>query len=148
MNRISEDELWLAVAFRVAQRSRGAKGVGAVIVGYDNRIIGTGYNGPPAGHPDEACPREASGHSKDPAYNDCICVHAELNALLYSERSLRLGGVMYVTSVPCFSCAKAIGNSGIDTLVYNKHDNVRRPHRDPQASLDFLEKCGLVVKGM
>jgi dCMP deaminase len=55
-------------------------------------------------------------------------VHAELNAILNSPRSLA-GCTLYVSLFPCNECAKAIIQSGIRKVVYEcdkyaKEDNV------------------------
>jgi len=56
--RPSWDETWLAVAGAVAKRSLCVRDqVGAVIVSPQQRIVATGYNGPPAGfcHNEQPC---------------------------------------------------------------------------------------------
>jgi len=127
--------------------------VGAVIVGADGRIQATGYNGPPAGYDHSEgsctvfCPRRSAA-VRDPAYADCPAIHAEVNALLYSDRSLRAGGTIYVSSVPCLNCAKALANSGLRRVVYDMTDKHERPHRSPDAALAFLERCGIETKGI
>lgn len=62
--------------------------------------------------------------SPNSTYDDCVAIHAEANALLSSDRSLRLGGMMYVTGAVCYSCAKLIANSGISYLVVAWTENV------------------------
>lgn len=119
--RASWDETWWTVAQAVALRSRCTKRrVGAVIVGTDQRPVAIGYNGPPAGLRAEEsgwagcaafCPQSRDGSET------CFAVHAEVNALMYSDRSLRSGGTMYVTAPPCLKCSLAIANSGLGRLV-------------------------------
>lgn len=51
-----------------------------------------------------------------PAYSDysnCISNHAEVNALLYADRSKIEGGTMYITDAPCVGCLKVLANSGL-----------------------------------
>ena len=50
-------------------------------------------------------------------------VHAELNAILNSPRSVK-GCTLYVSLFPCNECAKAIIQSGIKKVVYesDKYD--------------------------
>jgi dCMP deaminase len=64
MARPSWDETWLSVARTVARRSLCSRDqVGAVVVSATNRLLETGYNGPPSGFPTdnqpctEWCPR-------------------------------------------------------------------------------------------
>ena len=46
------DEYFLGIAAAVAQRADcERRQVGAVVIGPDHRIVGTGYNGAPAGQP-------------------------------------------------------------------------------------------------
>lgn len=104
-----------AVATRADCRRRQ---VGAVIVDANNRILSTGYNGAPAGHAGclaGHCPRGLMGYeeiSALSAYDNCISIHAEANALLYARTSL-VGARIYITCEPCKDCAKLIAGSGI-----------------------------------
>lgn len=173
--------------------------VGAVIVSSTNRIIDTGYNGPPRGFVQRGgdcknwCPRaratptgwkitdkspvnfsiESEANDKqfiswdrnhrreitpqlledlgmvpvtqlDPAYEDCPSIHAEANALLFSDRSAREGGTIYVSSTICYTCAKLVANSGLKRAVFPVLSDVYA-HRNPQRSVDFLISCGIDV---
>ena len=68
-SRPTWDDTWIEVARTVAKRSTCARDqVGAVVVSRTNRILETGYNGPPAGwdiiHSDKCdvwCPRAVKG---------------------------------------------------------------------------------------
>lgn len=156
-SRPTWDETWIAVARDIALRSPCDRDkVGAVIVDRSNRIVDTGYNGPPRGMPREEagcadwCPRAKTGYMNgepfpplSPCYDDCLAIHAEPNALLFSDRTRREGGTIYVTSAVCFSCAKLVANSGLDAVVI---DGTRPAvHRAPHRSIEFMEKCGLTV---
>lgn len=100
--------------------------VGAVIVDADHRIISTGYNGAPSGLPgclEGACPRGQMSYEEIgalSAYDNCISIHAEANALLYARVSL-VGATMYITCEPCKDCAKLISGSGIVRTVFPKN---------------------------
>jgi dCMP deaminase len=54
------------------------------------------------------------------AYDLCICVHAEQNALLTAARVgiAVAGGVVYSTMQPCFGCTKEMLQAGIDRVFY------------------------------
>lgn len=135
-------ETWLEVARQVARRSGCERAqLGAVIVDARNRIVATGYNGPPAGWPgcSESCPR-AFKTEPTSDYGDCIAIHAEANALLFCDRREREGGTIYVTGVVCWDCAKLIANSGLKRVVY-VHDGAT--HRQPERSLEMLRMSGL-----
>jgi len=159
VSRPTWDETWLAVAHQVAQRSLCVRAqVGAVIVNTHNRIVATGYNGPPAGfwHNEDACwnwctrghmstvwPEKQQAPAHD--YSDCPSLHAEANALLSADRSTWQGGTLYVTGACCLTCAKSVANSGLSRVVYAE-ETVDRSYRQPATVTDYLRACGLVVE--
>lgn len=111
--RATWDETWLQVAGAVALRSACSRAqVGAVVVDAQNRLVSTGYNGPPAGLDVAGCPRETGGPKEL-----CTAIHAEANALLWGDRREREGGTIYVTRVPCRACTLLIANSGLGHVV-------------------------------
>lgn len=137
------------VAEDVARRSLCVRDhVGAVVVDPRQRIVATGYNGPPAGfpHADTSCTNwcerglKQIDHFKD--YVDCPSLHAEANALSVCDRAVREGGSIYVSSEVCFDCAKQIANSGLRDVVYRSRGN---SHRDTDKVDDFLMRCGITV---
>jgi dCMP deaminase len=146
------DATWLAAAKVTSLRSlcSGAQ-VGCVIVSADNRILASGYNGPPAGfeHSNRVCstgwcPRadlQPSDRSAD--YEDCPSLHAEANAISVSDYHTRCGGTIYVTSHVCWGCAKLIANSGIKRVVVLT-DRVDM-HRNPERSYQFLGELGVAL---
>lgn len=148
-SRPTWDETWFAVAHDVAKRSLCTRDkVGAVIVSATNRIIATGYNGPPTGfqHGERPCTawcQRALGAGLDATYNDCPSLHAEANALSVCDRSVREGGMIYVTSHSCMGCAKLIANSGLTTV--NVMPGINASHRNPTGVYEFLDRCGITV---
>ena len=155
--RFTWDETRVAMARALKRRSLCDRDqVGALIIDADGRIIGEGYNGPPKGFPHNDqrcsawCPRASrerivAGTPRDPEYLDCPAVHAEANALLMSDRSLRQGGTLYVTKHVCHGCAKLIANSGIsyiyvDAIGYDEHERKRN-----EGAYRFLAECGVVT---
>jgi dCMP deaminase len=144
VTRVEWDEVWMRTAEVVAERSLcDTRRVGAVIVDASNRVVGTGYNGPPA--PAEAatpcgqwCPQAYSGSDV------CLSLHAEVNALMYSDRSTREGGTVYVTQPPCLKCTLAICNSGVRRLVYMPGDGPSDPLGSMWAEW-VLRSCDLEV---
>ena len=188
----------MAVARTIGLRSPCDRDkVGAVVVDASNRIVDSGYNGPPAGwkpvHSDGCsvwCPRArgdndqwvyepdnfrpappnlihengelvlewggrrvpatnermlAAGFKRRPqtSYDNCVSLHAEANALMFSDRRLRAGGTIYVSSGVCGSaCAKLIANSGLTRAVFGPS----KPYRDSERWYDFLRECGLTVE--
>ncbi|KAI3485172.1 hypothetical protein L1887_51457 [Cichorium endivia] len=105
--------------------------VGAVLVS-SNRIISTGYNGTPSGllncnqggcaRCNNTLEKGASGCGQN--LDECLCLHAEENALLEAGRQKissgqeGKGATMYCNTCPCLRCAVKIIQSGIRTVVY------------------------------
>ncbi|HPA94765.1 MAG: dCMP deaminase family protein [Acidobacteria bacterium] len=123
MKRPGWDEYYLGIARAVAVRANCLRRqVGAVIV-VDNAIIATGYNGTPVGVRnccDGGCPRCASEAPPGAAYDSCICVHAEQNAIVFAARhgNATQGGTLYTTLRPCFGCLKESIQAGIREIVF------------------------------
>lgn len=147
----------MMVAKTMGQRSKCVRdGVGAVIVSFDNRVVATGYNGPPAGLPAISndcrnwCPRSKMGPlSTNPQYDDCVSLHAEANALMVCDRRDREGGSIFVSSGVCFNCAKLIANSGLKFVyVWDEVSETRHAYRNCKRSYDFMRSCGLHVEVM
>ena len=69
-------------------------------------------------------------------------VHAELNAILNSIKSLK-NSTIYVTHFPCNECAKAIVQSGIKKVVYfsDKHKDLETT----KASKKILENANVEI---
>jgi deoxycytidylate deaminase len=187
----------MRVAETIGKRSECSRDqVGAVIVSKDNRIVDSGYNGPPrgfyrvGGDCKSWCPRAQAAPTSwrippdinldarltvedderfivlrdgrkiaatpekllamgatpvfglDPAYDDCMSLHAEQNALMFSDRRLREGGTIYVSSSVCGTCAKLIANSGLAQCVVMLTD---APHRNAGKWISFMEQCGVNV---
>lgn len=142
MNRATWDETWMDVADTIARRSACLRDqVGAVIVGPSNRIISTGYNGPPQGFQGSClmCPRQQLGPPRP-----CISAHAEANAIAWADRGRYTGGTLYVTSTVCQTCAPLVANCGVSRVV-GRWDAIAHAHRDPEFSKDLLIVSGLEV---
>ena len=128
--RLSWDEYGLSLAKATAGRvACTRRRVGAVVMDECHRIIGTGYNGAPAGMPDcleGACPRGRFGYDEVPAFADydrpgtpgyCIAIHAEVNALNYLTRSAE-GVTVYITDEPCAGCREYMHRAGVARVVW------------------------------
>ena len=113
---ISWDEYFMGLAHLSALRSKDPNTqVGACIVDEDNKVVSIGYNGMPRGCKDEKMPWEREGGFLTTKY--AYVVHAELNAILNSPRSVK-NCTLYVSLFPCNECAKAIIQSGIKKVIY------------------------------
>lgn len=115
-NAISWETYFMGIAHLSALRSKDPNTqVGAVIVDQEHKVVSIGYNGFPKGCSDDEYPWENEGSSLETKY--VYVVHAELNAILNSPRSVK-GCSIYVSLFPCHECAKAIIQSGIQEIVY------------------------------
>lgn len=114
---ISWDEYFMGVALLSARRSKDpGTQVGACIVNVQNKIVGAGYNGLPAGCNDDDFPWDKEGSFLSTKY-PYVC-HAELNAILNNIGMDLLGCKIYTALFPCNECAKAIIQSGIKEVIY------------------------------
>jgi len=115
------DQYFLDMCLFVANKSKDpSTKVGAVIVGPDNEVRGTGYNGFPRGiHDTEARLKDRDTKIK-------LVVHAEMNAVLAAARVgiPLLGSTMYIWAFdaktkqtwggpPCTRCAVEMIQAGI-----------------------------------
>ncbi|MSO14357.1 deoxycytidylate deaminase [Rickettsiales endosymbiont of Trichoplax sp. H2] len=114
----SWDEYFMTLAYLVSMKSKDpSTRVGAVIVGKDNEIISTGYNGLPRNVEDKI----DRYVNKD--YKYLSSNHAEENAILHCARN----GVsskncsIYTPWIPCSRCAKSIIQAGISEVIYDEN---------------------------
>ena len=117
--------LILAIAARSRADCLGRR-VGAVIARED-RVLSTGYNGTPFGMPNcteggcrRCAQRDLDTSLRGGAYDVCICVHAEQNALLTAARfgQQTLGASITSTVQPCFGCLKELLQAGIEEVRF------------------------------
>lgn len=128
--RPSWDEWGLILAAAVAERADCTRRkVGAVMFSPDHRVLGTGYNGYPAGEPgclsDGACPRGRLTYDQLPTgtsyvnvENPCRALHAEENLCLEVSRESRRGATVFITDEPCENCQRVLAGSGIARAVW------------------------------
>ena len=121
--RPSWDTYFMEIAAVVATRSNCARRHVAAVIVKDHHILSTGYNGTPHGVAncfDGGCPR-CSGKVKSGTHlEECLCVHAEQNAICQAalHGTAVKDSTIYVTISPCLTCAKLILNAGIKEVVY------------------------------
>ncbi|MFN2451908.1 MAG: cytidine/deoxycytidylate deaminase family protein [Candidatus Dormibacteria bacterium] len=117
--------LLIALAARTRADCLGRR-VGAVII-RDGRVISTGYNGTPFGMTNCSqggclrCARRGDGATlRGGAYDVCLCVHAEQNAILTAARfgQQTLDASLTSTTQPCFGCLKEMLQAGIREVEY------------------------------
>ncbi len=144
-DRPSWDEYFVNISRVVASRSNCIKRkVGALIVS-DRRIISTGYNGTPRGVlncNEGGCPRCAGAAEAGTRLDECLCSHAEENAITqsaYHGVSVR-GAALYSTFRPCLMCSKMIINAGITEVVYDS------PFPLPEVALELYREAGVKLR--
>ena len=122
------------IAEVVSMRSNCSRRRVAALIIIQKRIISTGYNGTPKGVRncmDGGCSRCAESPKSGENLGDCICAHAEENAIVqaaYHGISVR-GGMLYCTTAPCLMCAKMIINAGIEEVVYEEEYQFSNPSK-------------------
>lgn len=117
------DSYFMTLASLASQRSNCMKRrVGAILV-RNNRILATGYNGTPRGltNCNEGGCARCNGKAKSgEALDECLCLHAEENALLEAGRErVGDGAVLYCNTCPCLRCSVKIVQTGVKEVVYN-----------------------------
>jgi dCMP deaminase len=112
---------FMPVAQTLATMSKypGTK-VGAVVLGPNQEIRATGWNGAPRGSS-----ADEDGRLGDRTERLFWATHAEANAIANAARSgASLDGcTMVITHMPCMSCAKLIVQSGIRRVIANAPDD-------------------------
>ena len=80
---------FMEIASVVAKRSNCSRRQVAAVIVKENHLLSTGYNGTPRGVKncfDGGCPR-CAGHTPSGAgLDECLCVHAEQNAICQAAR--------------------------------------------------------------
>ena len=134
------DHRFLELATLIASWSKDpSTQVGAVIVDPITRHIkSVGYNGFPRGIFDDPAILE------DRPAKYALMVHAEENALLNAEQSVR-GFTLYCTLFPCLEkCTKQIIQAGIKRVVtYANPDYPRKTHFQLEGSQKRLDRLGI-----
>ena len=109
MNKWDYNFLELAKTVSTFSKDPSTK-VGAVIADENNRVVSIGFNGFPKGIKDDH-----RLDNREMKYQ--IVVHAEVNALLFAERSVK-GCTLYTWPfMPCCRCASSIIQAGIRRVV-------------------------------
>lgn len=127
--RQDKNDYYLTVARAISYGSSCPPGKqhGCIAVKH-NRIVSTGYNGPPMGHIHCGidCPLDLhkKKHGKKD-YSICPAVHAEINCILTAAMigTAIEGAVLYITKRPCGDCLKALKNLHLSAVVYLEDDD-------------------------
>lgn len=129
VKRPSWDRYFMDIAYAAASRANCIKRKVAAVIIKDKRIIATGYNGTPRSVENcdaGGCPRCFSFAKSGTKLDECLCSHAEENAIVqsaYHGVSIK-GATLYTTFSPCLNCSKMIVNAGILEVVYQSEYSV------------------------
>jgi dCMP deaminase len=124
LQRKDKNGYYLSVAMQIATGSSCPEGKqhGTVAVKL-NRIVSTGYNGPPTGHKKcSPCRLDEWKRTHHGRKNFAVCpaVHSEINTIITSAMigTSIVGSIFYVTKRPCPDCLKALQNMQLAAVVY------------------------------
>lgn len=128
------DDYYMGFATHSAKKSKDSTQVGAVLVGPDGEVRLTSYNGPPRGVHDWASRRERP-------MKYMFSSHAEANIVAFAAREgIRTSGcTVYVTHMPCASCARSLIQAGIKSVVYGDGTTSMPPQEFEVAAMMFAE---------
>jgi len=124
VNRPNWDEYFLTLAKVIRTRSTCMRRqVGAVLT-KDNRILTTGYNGPPRGlahckDREGGCLRDKMNVKSGQRDELCRAIHAEANTIIQAALHgvATDGSTLYCTTSPCNICAKLLIGAGVRRIV-------------------------------
>lgn len=116
--------VFMTMAKTIAARSKDPSSqCGAVLVSPDNRVISTGFNGPPPQIIDSLVPW---GERPEKYFWIFHAEEGAINFALDSHGSQSLqGAILYVTTRPCSRCVLRMIRAGIHKVVYD--DSTQRP---------------------
>lgn len=134
------DSRFMAMAKMAAGWSKDPrKQVGAAVVSPDCRHISIGYNGLPAGFPDDVM--------LDRETKNRYSLHAEENAVANAAQDVR-AWTLYVTEAPCLRCALAVHRAGITRLVTAPLDENSLWYDEQKEAEGFLSSMGVLQERM
>lgn len=135
-------DYYMGFARHAATKSKDSTKVGAILVGPDGEVRLTGYNGPPRGV------RDIPQRFERPA-KYLYASHAEANLIAFAAREgIRVAGcVVYVTHMPCASCARSLIQAGVSTVVYG-NGMTSMPEEEFKAAREMFEEAGITLLTM
>ena len=108
-------------------------------------LTGAGYNGTPRGIRncnEGGCPRCNSDTPSGHNLTECLCCHAEENAIVqaaYHGIAVK-GATLYTTYSPCLLCSKMIINAGIKEVIFKERYSI------DDISMQLLAEAGVAVR--
>ncbi|NQU45216.1 AAA family ATPase [bacterium] len=141
------DEYFMNIAAVTATRGNCIKRHIGAIITVNKQIVSTGYNGTPKGITncnEGGCPRCLSFADSGTKLDECLCVHAEENAIVQAAcNGISIqGGTLYTTFCPCSYCAKSIINAGLVEVVYLE------PYAMDDVTRSLFKQAGLKFRSL
>jgi len=141
----SWDDYFMTIVYLAAARSKDPNThIGAVIVGPDNEIRSTGYNGLPRSVID-GLPERDKAPEKYSWYE-----HAERNSIYNAARvGIPLKGCrMYTNGLPCADCARAVIQVGITEIIVDDAWGMSGPQwaESLKCSATMFDEAGIKVR--
>jgi len=144
------DQYFITIAYLISMKSKDpSTRVGAVIVGEDNEIISTGYNGLPRNINDKF------ERYNNKEYKYLSSNHAEENAILHcAKNGIKTKNCrIYTPWIPCSRCSKSIIQVGIKEVIYDhnfpgnnsSHQNEHWKN-SIKISKEILTEAGIKIK--
>lgn len=144
MPKINWDDFYLGLAESVSRQSKDtSRQVGCVITDDKHRVLSIGYNGMPRGVNDDIPER----HERPVKYY--FFEHAERNAI-YNANGIQAkleGATLYMQSLPCADCARAIIQVGIEYVVIKNSNIFNDPNwkESVKYGKEMLKEAGVKV---
>lgn len=147
LKRPDWDNYFMQLAQVAARRSNCCRRQVAAVIVRENRVISTGYNGTPRGIKnccDGGCPRCNSDAKSGTRLDECLCSHAEENAIVQAAcHGIAVkSATLYTTFSPCLQCAKMIINSGLEEVVYHQRYSIDDTARK------LLQTAGVIIRAL
>jgi dCMP deaminase len=132
---------FMNIANLTAQQSKDpVTCVGTVIVNDRSIVVGTGYNGFPAGVAEK--PEMWLKHRGTTEDKHLYVIHSEINAIFNSSAPVA-NCTMFVTHFPCSRCAAAIIQCRLKAVVARAPPNLAKV--EYQASVSMLSDAGVGI---
>ena len=138
------DRVYMDMAYKQAEKSTCLRAkVGAILV-KDGKVIAQGYNNVVGGVKDcvdVGCIRDIMHIPHGERREICRAICAEQLAITEAARNgVEVdGSIAYITTFPCYICAKMLVSSGIHEIVYDKD-------YPDQMSQNFLKEAGVNIR--
>lgn len=134
------DEWLYGFAEHAAKKSKDTTKVGAVLVGPDRDVRLCAYNGPPKGV------RDLPDRFVRPR-KYLYASHAEQNLTAFAAREqIKTSGcTLYVTHMPCSSCARSLIQAGIAEVVYGPNQT-SMPDEEFLAASEMFREAGIRMR--